>query len=377
MMWQYRNPYRRKEKVMTTNPSFFRIGFSADFLDDQGKLVFPDIGLAMLDASPDVSYEFLREFRRTFTPDQLDSYDVVVSLGPGVTAESIIGVERLCAIGRCGVGCDSVDLAACTQADIVVYNTPQAVIRPMAESVVLLVLALSHNLVWKDQLVRRGRWEDSRKVLGRGPRDCVVGTIGLGGIASEAIRLLRPFAPARLLAFDPYINPPRATELGVEMVSLQELLRLSDYVLVNCPLTPETRGLIGDGELRMMKAGAVLINTARGPIVNEAALIRALEDGAIRAAALDVFEKEPLSPDSPLLRLENVVLTSHSVGWTEELFREMGRADCEGALAIARGELPACVVNRDVLERAGFRRKLKRYGEAARKSRSGSLLERS
>jgi D-3-phosphoglycerate dehydrogenase len=352
---------------MTTNNSVFRIGFTADFLNDQGRLVFPDIGLAVLDASPSVFYEFLPEFRRTLTPDQLDSYDVVVVLGSYVTAESIVGVERLCAIGRCGVGHDSVDLVACTQSDIAVYNTPQAVIRPMAESIVLLVLALSHHLVWKDRMVRKGCWEDCRNVLGRGPRDCVVGSIGLGGIGSEAIRLLRPFAPARFFAFDPYIKPSRAVELGVEMVSLPELLKLSDYVLVNCPLTSETRGLIGESELGMMKHNAVLINTARGPIVNEAALIRALEAGAIRAAALDVFEKEPLNPQSPLMRLENVVLAPHSLGWTEELFRDMGREDCEGALAIARGELPGSVVNRDVLERPGFRRKLERYREMARK----------
>jgi phosphoglycerate dehydrogenase-like enzyme len=145
------------------------------------------------------------------------------------------------------------------------------------------------------------------------------------------------------------------------MLPLDEVLRLSDYVLVNCPLTAETRHLIGEHEIALMKPEAVLINTARGPIVDQTALTKALQSKAIRGAALDVFEKEPLEPDSPLIGLDNVILTSHSVAWTEELFRDMGRIDCEGALAIRVGKVPQDVVNRDVLGRPGFQRKLDHY----------------
>ena len=148
------------------------------------------------------------------------------------------------------------------------------------------------------------------------------------------------------------------------MTTLDELLRSSDYVLINCPLNPSTRGLIGERELRLMRPDAVLINTARGPIVDEPTLIRALRENWIRGAALDVFEKEPLDPDSPFLKMENVVVTSHSVGWTEELFRDMVRIDCEGAIALSRGDLPRSIVNREVLERPGFQEKLRRYWEA-------------
>jgi len=185
-----------------------------------------------------------------------------------------------------------------------------------------------------------------------------VGTIGLGNIAAEAIRLLRPFGIARFLAFDPYASAARAEDLAAELTDLDTVLRDSDYVLVNCALTPETRGLIGARELALMKPGAVIVNTARGPIIQQQALIEVLQRKGIRGAALDVFEKEPLESDSPLLSLDNVILTSHSVAWTEELFRDMGRADCEGALAIARGEVPPHVVNRDVVERPGFAAKL-------------------
>jgi phosphoglycerate dehydrogenase-like enzyme len=350
---------------MSNHPTnTFRVALSADFCDEGGKLVFPDIGLSLFDGVSRLSHEFLAEYRAEYTPDQLADYDVLISLKPKVTAQSLQGVSRLCGIGRCGVGYDNVDLDACTEHGIAVFITPGGVVRPVAESIVLLVLALSHNLVAKDRLVRMGRWTESTRRLGREPRQRVVGTIGMGNIASEAIRLLRVLDVDRFLAFDPYISPERAAQLGVEMVSLDELLRISDYVLVNCPLTPQTRGLIGRPQFALMKPDAVLINTARGPIVDEAALIDALQSGKIAGAALDVFEREPLSPGSPLTTMENVILSSHSIAWTEELFRDMGRIDCQGALAIYRGEAPEHVVNPQVLSQPGFLQKLAHYKAA-------------
>lgn len=338
----------------------FRVGFSADFLRDDGGLAFPDIGLSLLDGVDGLTYEFMREYRPEYEPRLLADYDVVISLKPRVTARSLEGITRLCAIGRCGVGYDNVDLQACTEHGIAVYITPGGVVRPVAESIVLLVLALSHRLLQKDRLMRQGRWAESTQPLGREPRDRVIGTIGLGNIAREAVRLLRVLDVQRFLAFDPYAAPEHAATLGVEMISLDDLLRESDYVLVNCPLTPETRGLLGAEQFARMKRDAVLINTARGPIVNETALILALQNGEIAGAALDVFEKEPLPADSPLTSMDNVILTSHSVAWTEELFRDMGRIDCEGALAVYCGEAPAHIVNPQVLANPLFIEKLAR-----------------
>ena len=206
----------------------------------------------------------------------------------------------------------------------------------MGESIVLLMLALSHNLIAKDRMVRQGQWTQSTVRLGREPRQRVVGTIGLGNIAAEAIRLLKVFDVAQFLAFDPYASGERASQLGVELVSLEELLRESDYVLVNCPLTAETRGLLGKPQFALMKPDAVIINTARGPIINESALIDALQtvnpSGRPRC-----LRKGTDRADSPLIAMDNVILSSHSIAWTEELFRDMGRIDCEGALAIYRG----------------------------------------
>jgi len=349
----------------------FRVGFSADFCGVDGRLGFPDIGLSLLEGVPGLAHEFVREYRAEYAPEQLVGYDVVISLKPRVTAQSLEGITRLCAIGRCGVGYDNVDLKACTERGIAVYITPGGVVRPVAESILLMVLALSHRLLAKDRMVRDGRWVESTLRLGREPRDRVVGTIGMGNIATEAIRLLRALDVRRFVAFDPYANPGRAAELGVELVSLDELLRDSDYVLVNCPLTAETRGLLGRDQFALMKTDAVLINTARGPIVQEAALIEALQSGQIAGAALDVFEKEPLGTDSPLTSMENVILSSHSIAWTEELFRDMGRTDCEGALAVFRGEVPAHVVNREVLGNPLFQKKLARL-KAAHAAGKGS-----
>ena len=265
------------------------------------------------------------------------------------------------AVGRFGVGFDNVDLRACTQKDVAVYITRNAVVRPVASSIVLLVLAASHRLVWKDRLIRNGEWAASTKRLGREPRGRTVGSVGLGNIAREAIRLLKTFDVGRFIAHDPYATAETASETGVELVPLDELLSISDYVLVNCPLTEKTRGLIGARELRMMKKDSVLINTARGPIIDEAALAATLQEGGIAFAALDVFEQEPLSTSSPLLGLENTILSSHSLCWTEELFRDMGREAFAGVIAISKGNAPRNVVNPEVLDRPGFHRKLERF----------------
>ncbi len=335
-----------------------RVTLSADFLDDNGKPVFPDIGLSTVEGVEGLSHRFLDRYLPEYAPDQLEHAEVLLSLKPRVTAASLERAGSLIAIGRYGVGYDNVDLAACTERDIAVYITRDAVVRPVASSIVLLVLAASHNLVWKDRLIRRGEWAASTKVLGKEPREKVLGTVGLGNIASEALRLLRPFGFARILAHDPAVAPEKAAELGAELTDLDTVMRESDYVLVNCPLTQATRGLISAERIAMMKPTAALINTARGPIVDEVALTRALLAGSIRCAALDVFEQEPLPADSPLKGCENAILTSHSLCWTEELFRDMGRQAWAGALAVRQGRAPDHVVNPEVLARPGFRAKL-------------------
>jgi phosphoglycerate dehydrogenase-like enzyme len=165
----------------------------------------------------------------------------------------------------------------------------------------------------------------------------------------------------RFIAHDPYARPELAAELGVALVDYDTLLREADVLCVNCPLTPETRGMVDARALRLMKPTAYLVNTARGPIVDQAALTAALRERRIAGAGLDVFEQEPLAAGDPIMTLDNVLLAPHTLAWTDELHRGNAGSDARALLAAARGETPEAVVNREVLARPGWQAKLARY----------------
>ncbi|MFQ6040941.1 MAG: hydroxyacid dehydrogenase [Candidatus Poribacteria bacterium] len=338
----------------------FRVGLTRDFLDDKGNLKYKDIGLKLLYDNPHVEVEFFDEFKTVVTPEQISDYDAAIVLTPRFTRETFAGVERFTAIARFGVGYDSIDVQACTEANVILFITPEGVRYPMAESVVTWLLMLSKRALIKDRLVRSGRWDDRSEYMGICLENRTLGLIGLGNIGREVVRLLAPFK-MNIVTFDPYIDDKHAQSLGVKPVSLDVLLREADFISINCPLTDETRGLIGERELRLMKSSAYLINTARGPIVDERAIIRALQDNWIAGAALDVFEREPVNPDNPLLKLDNVVLAPHALGWTDEMFLGNGTWDCLGVLSVMRGEIPNSVVNREVLDKPELQKKLQSY----------------
>jgi phosphoglycerate dehydrogenase-like enzyme len=294
-------------------------------------------------------------------PEALDQFDAIFSLGLRITPESLKGVERLALVARWGVGYDMIDVDALTSASVALAITPGAVRRPVAEAIISFIFALATNLVQQDRLVRRGLWRGDLPRLGRNLAGRTLGSLGCGNIAQEMFRMARSLGFGRLIATDPFIAPECATALGVEMVSLDELFAASDFVAVNTLLNAQTRGLVGEKELRRMKPTAYLINTARGAIVNEAALVRALREGWIAGAGLDVFEQEPLSADNPLRGFENVILTPHGLAWTEEIVRDNGLEACDNILAVARGDVPAAVVNKEVVARPEFQLKLERY----------------
>jgi phosphoglycerate dehydrogenase-like enzyme len=160
------------------------------------------------------------------------------------------------------------------------------------------------------------------------------------------------------VAFDPFLTAVQAAAAGVELVDLDALLHMADFVSINCPLTPETRHLINAERLALMRPSAFLINTARGPIVDQQALTAALTAHRLAGAALDVFEDEPIHPDDPLLRLDNVIVTPHAICWTDECFRGMGHSACRSILDIATGQMPAFVVNREVEHNSRLRERL-------------------
>lgn len=338
----------------------FRVALTADFYNADGATRYPDIGLSTFDGHPHVVVKPFAEHRKQIGPDQLESANGVIVLTPAVTAETVSRAADLLAVGRFGVGYDAVDVKACTQADVVAFITPGAVDRPVAEAVVGWMLALTHQVAAKDRLVRTGQWDERSKYMGAELRDRTLGLVGLGGIARKVVELLKGWGMNPPIAFDPYADPAAASQLGVRLVSLEELLRTADFVSVHCPLTEQTRGLIGAPELAKMKPDAYLLNTARGGIVDEDALFEALKSRRLAGAALDCFAEEPVTQPSRFAEFENVVLAPHSIAWTRELFRDIGLSVCGGMLDLSLGRRPRGVVNPEVFDRPGFQSKWKR-----------------
>jgi phosphoglycerate dehydrogenase-like enzyme len=254
--------------------------------------------------------------------------------------------------GRFGVGVDTVDVGACTAADVLVFIAAAAVDRSVAEAALARMLALAYRVRPKDALVRAGRWDERSAFMGSELRDRTLGVIG-----RALIRLTAGFGMRRPLASDPHVDPALASELGAMLVSLDDLLREADFVSIHCPLDAGTRNMIGRRELGLMKPEAYLINTARGGIVDEEALHEALTGRRIAGAAVDVFDGEPLTGPHRFADLENVLLAPHSIAWTHELFRDIGRTVSRGMLDLSRGERPRGAVNPEVFEQEGFRRK--------------------
>ena len=350
--------------------AIFSVGYTRDFLDANGRPVYRSIGKEVLDQSgAPVRTGFLVQHEPTLSPGLLGSHHVIVSLTPRITRGSLAGVTDLLAISRFGVGYDMVDVQACTEADVVLCITRGAVDHSVAEAIVGWMLQLGHRAAAKDRLVREGRWTERAAYMGGELRGRTLGIVGFGGIGSKLAKFVQVFGMERILVFDPYVDEARALADGVLSVPLAQVCAEADYVSINCPLNDETRQLVGERELRSMKPTAFLVNTARGGIVNEPALCKALEGGWIAGAALDVYEEEPIPPTSPLLRMDNVILAPHCIAWTDDLFSEIGRASAQQVLTLCRGEVPGGVVNPEVLDRPGFLKKLRHRQSLPRATR--------
>lgn len=337
--------------------SLFRVALTADLYGSDGKPRYRDMGLSVFEGQPAIRWAPFQEHRQEIDPEQIDDVQGAIVLTPRVTARSVSRSENLLAIGRFGVGYDAVDVAACTAADVVVFIAAGAVDHSVAEATVGWLLALTHHVLIKDRLVRRGSWEERSRFMGRELRDRTLGVIGLGGIGQNLVQMLAPFGMRQPLAHDPFVNPEDAQRLGVRLVGLDELLTTADFVSLHCPLTEQTRNLIGARELSLLKPDAYLINTARGGIVNEDALYQALQEHRIAGAALDCFVEEPLLQPHRFGEFDNVLLAPHSIAWTDELFRDIGRAVCQGMLDLSLGRRPRGVVNGEVFEHPSFQRK--------------------
>lgn len=338
----------------------FRVGVTADFATEaKGRY---EGALASKLELPHVEYELMPDFPgNVSTPEVLDRYDAIFALATWFKAESVRGCRRLALIARWGVGYDRVDTGALTENGIALAITPNAVRTPVAEAILTLMLALAKNLFQQSEITRAGKWRGDLPRLGRNLRGQVLGSIGCGNIGKEMFRLARPFGFARLLAYDPFLRASDVEESGIELVDMDTVMRESDFVTVNALLNDQTKGLVDERALRLMKRSAYFINTARGPIVDQEALTRLLQDRAIAGAGLDVFEVEPPPKDLPLLHMDNVIVTPHGLPWTEEIARDNGLEACDNILAVASGQAPPGLVNRAVLESASFQAKLESW----------------
>jgi len=297
--------------------------------------------------------EALRRFgadvdvRTGLSPEQLreavDAYNaLVVRSETKVTRDIIEASRELQVIGRAGIGVDNIDVVAATEKGVVVVNAPTGNIISAAEHAVALMLSLARHIPEANASLRGGKWERSR-FLGTEVRGKTLGIIGLGQVGSEVARRARGLE-MRVIANDPFVPEERARVLGVELVPLDALLRESDFITVHTTLGEGTKKLIGQDELRLMKPAALIVNTARGGIVDEAALEKALREGWIAGAALDVFEKEPITKH-PLFEMDRVVVTPHLGASTAEAQERVAVDVAEQIIAVLRGEPARYAVN--------------------------------
>jgi phosphoglycerate dehydrogenase-like enzyme len=341
--------------------SKFRVALSGDFKKPDGSPAFPDFDLSPLEQNPAIEYQFLRTNGVIHAAD-LEGFDALILLIPRIEPESFPKNGRLAIIARFGVGYDTVNVQACTDHGCALAITPDGVRRPVAVSIMTFMLALSGNLFAKDRITRQGPdgWAKRNEHMGMGLVGKTLGSLGIGNIGAEVFRLAKPF-DMNFIAHDPYADPGLASELGVRLVALQELFSQSDVLSVSCPLNEETHHIVNAERLALMKPTAYLINTARGPVVDEAALTRVLQDRRIAGAGLDVFEEEPSPVGNPLYRLDNVIVTPHALCWTDQCFAGIGAADVKAVFDVMHGRVPTGIVNREITDQPAWRDKLERY----------------
>lgn len=273
---------------------------------------------------------------------------VIVSSVP-VTAEVMAAMPDCQAIVTPSIGFDNVDLQAATARGIKVANVPDFCVREVANHTIGLILACARKIVRLDNAMHAGRWDRTMFQPMSSIHGETLGLISFGRIARQVAVRARAFE-LNILAYDPYVDAATAAEYGVELAPLDELLQRSDFVSVHAPRSAETLGLLSSREFGLMKLTAMIFNTGRGGVIDEAALVHALKTGQIAGAGLDVFEQEPIAADNPLLGMENVVLTPHAGGYSEESVRTVRRRAAEEVARILRGEMPQNLVNRELLQ---------------------------
>ena len=333
----------------------FRVALSGDFKKPDGSAAYPMFDLSLFHEASDIEVEYVDPVDGRMSAGSLVGFDALILLTPVFDANSVPSDGRLGIVARFGVGYDTVDVDACTEAGIAVVITPDGVRRPVAVTILTFILALAGKLFDKDRITREGPagFDKRADYMGMGLVGRTLGSIGIGNIGAEAFRVCAPLG-MKFIAHDPWANPEVVKEIGVELVDLDMVFRESDYLCVNTPLTDETHHIVNAKRMAMMKPTAYLINTSRGPTVDQTALVEALNAGTIAGAGLDVFDPEPPLPDDPILHMDNVIVTPHALCWTDQCFAGIGASDVQQVLMFKKGEVPSYLVNRDVAETMRF-----------------------
>jgi D-3-phosphoglycerate dehydrogenase len=286
---------------------------------------------------------------------------LMLSTRDAVTRQVCESIPRVRVIARYGVGLDNVDLDAATDHGIVITHYPQYCTSEVADHAVAMVLNLNRRISELNEDLHNGAWATKGRQTAqivRGPLQAMfastVGLVGLGRIGEAVAARLAPFG-ARILVHDPYVDQDAIRRAGASPATFDEVLAESDFLTLHCPLTPETRGLLGPDQFARMKPTVAIVNTCRGPVINEAALIDFLTSNPVARASLDVMESEPLSMESPLFRLPNVIVTPHSAYYSEQSARTVRDQTFLSGIAVLRGERPPTIANPAVLERVSLR----------------------
>ena len=310
--------------------------------------LFEEAGLEVLEGSTRTTEEMIDLLR--------DADGALVNIIPATSREVLEACPRLKVVSRMGVGVDSIDHDAATDLGVLVCNTPGVNTTEVADHAVALLLSLTRCLHDAIHATREGKWSNDRPAIRtyqtgvRRIAGHTVGIIGFGNIGRAFATRIRGFGPSEIIAFDPYVPQGTGDLYGVRMVSFEELLSRSDYITIHCSATDETRHMIDSNALGLMKDTAMMVNTARGPIIDGAALADAAREGRIGAAALDVTEIEPIDPEDPLLHLPNVVVTPHIAGFSPTFLEDCPQRQAENVIRVLRGQAPHGLTNPEVIK---------------------------
>jgi D-3-phosphoglycerate dehydrogenase len=277
--------------------------------------------------------------------------DAILNVSTKITRRVIESLQRCRVIVRYGIGVDTIDIPAATEKGICVANVPDFCWEEVSDTAMSLILAVSRKVVYMNNLVKQGIWNRSLAAPIHKYQLQTLGLLAFGNIPRALVKKARPFGFKRIISYDPYVSEEIFKEYGVEPVDFDTLLGESDILSIHTPLTQETYHMIGEAELRRMKSTAYLVNTSRGPVIDEKALYKALSEGWIAGAGLDVMEKEPPDKGNPLLKLDNVVITPHYGSYTEEAYHELRVKVAENAVAALEGRLPKYLVNPEVVDK--------------------------